>query len=380
MGKVAVIMRTKNRAILLKRALQSVIAQTYSNWILIVVNDGGGPEEVNRLINANKDQLKERIKVIHNPASVGMEAASNIGIRSVESDYVVIHDDDDSWDPLFLERTVGFLESEQSQGYEGVATKVIKVVEEIKGENVEIKHKEFWRPEISTIILAEMANRNQMVPISFLYRKRVHDAIGYYDESLPVLGDWEFNIRFLLKYDVFLLHDALANYHHRLSIKTGEYSNSAAAATLFHTVRTRIKNKYLRSDIEQGKFGLGWVLNSQQSDINDLVINYSVQFMVKQLIYNQIKRVVIYGTGNYSLKLMLELALNGVHIEGIIDSNSSKWGKTFNNYPIQSLDHYLTEDMDPIIIGSYSYAEEIIVAIKRRCQELSMRQPMIVAP
>ena len=39
-----------------------------------------------------------------------MEAASNLGVRSSESTYIAIHDDDDLWDPQFLERTVATLD------------------------------------------------------------------------------------------------------------------------------------------------------------------------------------------------------------------------------------------------------------------------------
>jgi glycosyltransferase involved in cell wall biosynthesis len=51
-----------------------------------------------------------------------MEAASNAGIAACDSDYIVIHDDDDSWCPDFLERTVAFLDGPEGARYGGVAT------------------------------------------------------------------------------------------------------------------------------------------------------------------------------------------------------------------------------------------------------------------
>jgi glycosyltransferase involved in cell wall biosynthesis len=61
-----------------------------------------------------------------------MEAASNAGSAVCDSDYVVIHDDDDSWLPDFLDRTVAFLDSEKGARYGGVATHSVYVSEEIR--------------------------------------------------------------------------------------------------------------------------------------------------------------------------------------------------------------------------------------------------------
>ena len=83
-------MRTKNRPLLLGRALDSVLAQTYGDWRLVVVNDGGEAGPVDALLAARRDAMAGRSRVIHNPASVGMEAASNIALRSEPADYAVM--------------------------------------------------------------------------------------------------------------------------------------------------------------------------------------------------------------------------------------------------------------------------------------------------
>ncbi len=95
---ISIITRTKNRPILLKRAELSVFNQTRKDYEWIVVNDGGSPIAP----SANF--------VIQYPRSKGMEAASNIGISTASRKYVVIHDDDDSWNPQFLEKMIYALE------------------------------------------------------------------------------------------------------------------------------------------------------------------------------------------------------------------------------------------------------------------------------
>ena len=105
MRKVAIITRTKDRPILLRRAAESIAQQTFDEYVWVIVNDGGDREAVAEVASRFRE---DRLMVIHNPEPVGMEAASNIGLRSSESEYVVIHDDD-TWYPTFLEKSLKLL-------------------------------------------------------------------------------------------------------------------------------------------------------------------------------------------------------------------------------------------------------------------------------
>lgn len=98
---IGIVTRTKNRIVLLRRALESVKNQSHTNWHLIVVNDGGEAAPVDRLVASIFD-TDSRVKIIHHSESKGMEAASNAGITALNTDYAIIHDDDDSWAPEFL--------------------------------------------------------------------------------------------------------------------------------------------------------------------------------------------------------------------------------------------------------------------------------------
>src|SRR5690349_8594527 len=104
---VAVVIRTKNRPLFLARALDSVLAQTYEDWVAVVVNDVGDREPVEAAVAAVADRARGRVHVLHNSVSRGREAAMNTGVHATASTFLVIHDDDDSWAPTFLEETVG---------------------------------------------------------------------------------------------------------------------------------------------------------------------------------------------------------------------------------------------------------------------------------
>lgn len=243
---VAVITRTKNRPILLKRARRSVENQTYKNIQWVIVNDGGDESEVREVI-AQSSLDPQRIHLVSNEHSVGMEAASNLGIRAIGSDYVVIHDDDDSWDPQFLERSVSYLESPAGQRYGGAITKTVYVSEEIRGDDV-IEHGRVpYQDWVRNVQLAEVACGNIFAPIAFVYRRKIYDDIGGYNENLPVLGDWHFNIAFLMKADIGVVHEPLAYYHHRDRGNAGTYSNSVVGGVSKHEeFNAIVRNQFIR--------------------------------------------------------------------------------------------------------------------------------------
>lgn len=264
--KVAVITRTKDRNLLLRRAIESVINQTFQNWIMVIVNDGGNKEDVIRLVAEYSNTFRDRCLIIHNEISVGMEAASNIGIKSSDSEYVVIHDDDDSWHPLFLEKCVGVLDHVTYQSFAGVITYTVRVLERIENNKVIIEHKEPFNLWLSAVTIYRMAASNVFSPISFVYKRKVLDEIGYYREDLPVLGDWEFNLRFMSKYDIFLIPEELAYYHHRLDIKNGVYSNTVIGDDSKHKFYdAMLRNELLRKDLEKNIIGMGYLVNISKS-------------------------------------------------------------------------------------------------------------------
>lgn len=263
--KVAVITRTKNRDILMGRAVKSVLDQTFTDWIMVIVNDGGDRQKVDEVMSEHRDLLDRRIKVIHNETSVGMEAASNIGLKNSRSKYVVIHDDDDSWDPLFLEKCVGHMENRANKTCGGVVTHILRVEEDIRDGSVRTTGKSAFNSWLRTVDISEMASVNLFLPISFLYKRQVLNEIGWYKEDLPVVGDWEFNLRFLTKYDIHVIPELLANYHLRPGDHHSPYANTLIGQSENHQFYTSlIRNAMFRDDLEKNQVGPGLLVSIAQ--------------------------------------------------------------------------------------------------------------------
>jgi glycosyltransferase involved in cell wall biosynthesis len=105
MPTVTVVMPTHNRARLLRRAIRSVLAQTYRDFDLVVVDDAS-TDDTPDVVAAFTDP---RLRYIRLPQNRRAAAARNVGIASSSSRYVAFHDDDDQWLLPKLERQVAAL-------------------------------------------------------------------------------------------------------------------------------------------------------------------------------------------------------------------------------------------------------------------------------
>jgi glycosyltransferase involved in cell wall biosynthesis len=222
---VSIITRTKNRPVLLARAFASVLSQTFQEWQLIVVNDGGSRSEIELLTRQYERAFAGRLQVVHNERSLGMESSSNVALRRATGDFVIVHDDDDSWRPTFLERTVGFLEQPENHKFVAVASSCVVIREEIVDSRVKKLAEEPWGLSAGPVDATDLVRGNVVPPICLLIRKAAIDVIGEFNESLPVLGDWDFNLRLLAIGDLGTIAESLA-YHHRRPHDDGTYANS----------------------------------------------------------------------------------------------------------------------------------------------------------
>ena len=99
---VSVVIPTFNHAPLLKRALDSVVAQTYSDWEAIVINNFSTDETID-VVNSFKD---DRIKLVNFKNNGIIAASRNQGIQLAQGKFVAFLDSDDNWYPKKLERCI----------------------------------------------------------------------------------------------------------------------------------------------------------------------------------------------------------------------------------------------------------------------------------
>ena len=263
--KVDIIMRTKDRPIFLERAIKDVMAQSYKQWHLCIVNDSPNKKTVEDIVKKSKLD-KNKLTLIHNTKKIPQDALINVGIKNTKNELIVVHDDDDTWHPDFLKKCVARLqESIDYADIGGVVTKVDRVYEKIKEDKIKklfvLKHNydnyynNFQHPFFH---IEDVLSRSSspFYTIAFVYRRRSLNKVGMYDEKLPVLGDMDFNFRFIMNFDVAFIDEALAYYHRRATVRKGEQSNSIYSGGI-NFYNPLIINKYIRSDVKKGNLGLG---------------------------------------------------------------------------------------------------------------------------
>jgi glycosyltransferase involved in cell wall biosynthesis len=270
MVKIAIITRTKDRSVFLPRAIKSIAEQSYSDYVHVIVNDGGDEAAVEAIVAAQTPEVQSKIKLFHRPQPSGApDTIFNECIDRVDSEYVAIQDDDDSWHKDFLKSVVECLDTNKTAG--GVVVRTDKVIEKVEGNSIKILKTERLLPDLEAISLYRQFIDNQLMTNAFVYRRSAYEVIGKYDETLPVVADWEFGMRFLQEFDVEFLNPgfALANYHHRVGAKDNSFSRHSHRKYV-----TLVANKYLRKELKAGSFGAGYIMSDlkyRQDSRNDFI-------------------------------------------------------------------------------------------------------------
>lgn len=282
MVKIAVITRTKDRSVFLPRAIKSVAEQTLEDYIHVIVNDGGDKAAVEAILDAQSTEIRAKIKLFHRSQPSGApDTIFNESVDRVDSDYVAILDDDDTWHKDFLLQTTKHLDENEEIG--GVVVRTDKVIEKVINNSIKFIKTERLLPDLQAISLYRQFIDNQLMTNAFVYRRSAYETVGKYDETLPVVADWEFGIRFLHQYEVDFLDPgyALANYHHRVGKKDNSFVKHSHRKYV-----TLVANRYLRKDLKNGTFGAGYIISDlkyRQDSRNEFI---------KRIIPNKILKVI----------------------------------------------------------------------------------------
>ncbi len=118
MPKVSIIIPCYNYGQYLDEAVQSVLAQTYQDFEIIIVNDGSTDELTNKLLATyNKPKT-----TVLSQTNKGLGAARNSGIKVSSGEYIVCLDADDSLHSDFLNKTIPILDADYKHEYGFVMT------------------------------------------------------------------------------------------------------------------------------------------------------------------------------------------------------------------------------------------------------------------
>jgi glycosyltransferase involved in cell wall biosynthesis len=193
-AKVSVVIPSYNRAHLLPRALESVLAQSRPADEIIVVDDGSTDETAQLVADRYPG-----VRYLHQD-NRGVSAARNRGIAAATGNWIALLDSDDSWLPRKLERQLAALEADPH---------LLCHTEEIwirRGKRVNQMKK---HEKAGGHIFLRCLPLCVISPSSALLAKSLLDEVGLFDESLPACEDYDLWLRVCARYPVLYLPEPL---------------------------------------------------------------------------------------------------------------------------------------------------------------------------
>lgn len=202
---ISVIMPTYKRHQYIRHAIQSVMNQTFRDFEIIVVNDGGS-RECEAVIESFKSDNIRYLYIEHG----GLSHALNQGILASRSKYIAYLDDDDRYLPDHLQNLVSALESSYSFVYSD-AYREVKIYKDKK-----------WNRTSKTVEFSydfkpgRFAEKNYIPVLCMAHRRDCFERIGLFELDLPNAMDWDLWAKAARLYDFKHIKKVTCVYEYRL--------------------------------------------------------------------------------------------------------------------------------------------------------------------
>jgi glycosyltransferase involved in cell wall biosynthesis len=183
---VSVIIPTHNRVRLLDRAVRSVLAQTFRDLELIIIDDASS-DATQAYVRELRDP---RVRSISHERNRGVSAARNTGIANARGRYIAFQDSDDEWLVEKLEHQLAIMEK-QGAGCGMVGCELLRY---IGGPLITVRWAEEPADRERISACGHVAAISAFIQTT-LFRRECLEDIGTFDESLWVCEDWELTLR-----------------------------------------------------------------------------------------------------------------------------------------------------------------------------------------
>jgi glycosyltransferase involved in cell wall biosynthesis len=201
---ISVVIPAFNRQETITYCLDSVLAQTYGNLEVIVVDDCSTDGTVS-IVRSHPDP---RVRCIVLGRNAGAQAARNRGILEAKADWIAFQDSDDEWLPDKLEKQVSVLAGSNYDPWNFIycnayrydkakGSKTVRLLPVVEGEN-----------QYATMLQAPAP----LYP-TMLASKKALEKIGYLDERVPSFQEWDTSIRLAKYCRIIHLKEPLMIYH-----------------------------------------------------------------------------------------------------------------------------------------------------------------------
>lgn len=209
MVKVSVIMSSYNHENFVEKCMNSVLSQSFQDFEFIIFDDNSKDSTAEKISKFND----KRIKFTVLKQNCGQYYNLNEAIKSAKGEYIAIINSDDFWELDKLEQQVLFLDKNKTCGAVFTFAKGVNKKGETtlrsKIDSGFFKSKNRNRHEWLHRLFFQ---KNNFCHSSAVYRKKIHDEVGFYNPNYFNLADMDFWIRLLFKYEAHIIDKELTNF------------------------------------------------------------------------------------------------------------------------------------------------------------------------
>lgn len=267
--EVSVVIPAYNRKNTLKRAIDSVLNQTFQDLEIVIVDDcstDGSFEYIAELYGE-----VEHLIYVRNDSNMGPSASRNIGASYANGKYIAFHDSDDEWMPTKLEKQMEAIRSADDDVglvYSGF-TSICEDGRELYWPPREWGNEQKEGDVFSTLLISPLVG-----VITLLMKKDLFLALGGFNEELKALEDYEFTLRVAYSHKFLFIDEGLA-VAYESSESVGKGSDNHIITQCY--IMNQYKNELEKYGLKRDKFFK--VLNEAQ-------IHNRVRSYLKNIVYN----------------------------------------------------------------------------------------------
>lgn len=216
MPKVSVIIPAYNSMAYLPATLESVIQQTFTDFEVLIVNDGS----LDHIVQWVSQIADTRVKLI-SQENQGAAVARNTGIAHAQGEYIAFLDADDLWEPTKLEKQVQCLEKDPKVGLVNTWVVAFDGQGKPQDEIWRINAEKGWKPEAEGNVWKQMIEGNLILCGSVaMVRRCCFEDVGVFDQNLRFAEDWDMWIRIAAHYSFAVVKESLVFYRQHCNNKS----------------------------------------------------------------------------------------------------------------------------------------------------------------
>lgn len=243
---VSVIIPTYNRGYCIERSINSVLNQTWSNLEVLVVDDAS----TDNTFEIVKEVNDSRVRYFRIQNNMGANHARNEGIKNAKGNYIAFNDSDDEWLPEKLEKQMQLMKLQEKIEGDNIGAVYCIMTKYSNGRIYQIAPmlEEVGEHGIGNIY--KYMQGNMFISTQTLvFRKKVLEKVGGFNEDLERLQDWELLLRVAQKYKFFLVQENLVNaYVQKDCISNNDigWINTVLYVTKLHNMAQSNREAYLK--------------------------------------------------------------------------------------------------------------------------------------